>query len=139
MEWTQHGSYALHWQGDILVARYEGAWNDVAAKHLHRDARILWQLRGPAAWGLLSDARDWTGATPEALEAWWAFFEDGVAHGLIAASDVHASMFNSVMVSPLAERAMRLAHYRSSRSVDDALAWLAQLGLKTAPDPSKAP
>ena len=132
-KWAQHGSYSLHWQGDVLMAVYSGAWNEVAAKNLHRAALGLWQERGSSgatqAWGLLSDARDWDGGTPEALEAWWAFFVDGVKHGMVAVTDVLPSPFHATMVRSLAERAEQIAPYRNSPSVEEGLAWLAQQGL----------
>ncbi|MCV2361081.1 hypothetical protein LNV08_19060 [Paucibacter sp. TC2R-5] len=127
--WSQHGSYSLRWQGDVLMAVYSGAWNELAAQNLHREARALWIARSGAPWGLLSDALDWEGGTPEALEAWWRFFEDGVQHGMVAVSDVLPSRFHAVMVRNLAERALRLAPYRSSASVEEGLAWLAEQGL----------
>lgn len=131
MQWAQHGTYTLEWQGDILVTRLTGEWNDVAALNLHRDARSLWQARGGHQWGLLTDAREWGGGTPECFDAWWAFFEEGVAAGMIAATDILPSMLHALIVSELAERASRLVHYRRSQSLDDALAWLAGQGLRT--------
>jgi hypothetical protein len=132
-DWPQHGGYSLRWQGDILMAVYIGAWNEMAAKNLHRDALAMWQARGSKPWGLLSDARDWEGGTPETLEAWWAFFEDGVNHGMVAVTDVLPSRFHAVMVRSLAERAERIAPYRNSGNLEEGLSWLAQRGLRTTP------
>jgi hypothetical protein len=129
-DWSQHGGYSLRWQGDILMAVYSGAWNELAAQNLHREARVMWAQRGTASWGLLSNALDWDGGTPEALLAWWKFFEDGVKHGMVAVTDVLPSRFHAVMVRDLAERALRLTAYRNSASVEDGLAWLAKQGLK---------
>ena len=129
-DWSQHGAYSLRWQGDILMATYSGAWNEVAAKNLHREARAMWAGREASPWGLLSDALDWDGGTPEALHAWWEFFEDGVKHGMVAVTDVLPSHFHAVMVRDLAERALRLAPYRNSASIEDGLAWLGEQGLK---------
>ncbi|MCV2371286.1 hypothetical protein [Roseateles oligotrophus] len=135
-KWAQHGSYSLHWQGDVLMAVYGGAWNEVAARNLHRAALALWRERGSGDktrhWGLLSDARDWDGGTPEALEAWWAFFADGVNHGMVAVTDVLPSRFHAAMVRKLAERAVQIAPYRNSACVEEGLAWLAQQGLNIA-------
>lgn len=130
--WTQHGSYQLQWQGDILVARYEGAWNEVASHNLHRDAKALWTARGTAPWGLLSDAREWESGTPEALAAWWAFFEDAVKHGLIAVSDVLPSSFHATIVKAIADRAHALANYRPGADIPSAMAWLESQGLRIA-------
>lgn len=130
MDWAQHGSFSLQWHGDVLWARYQGCWNEICAQRLHGQAQELWQQRGSGRpWGLLSDARDWEGATPEALAAWWAFFEDAVAHGMTAVTDVLPSHFHEAMVREQAQRAMALANYRHSPDVDSAMAWLAEQGL----------
>lgn len=130
MQWAQHGTYSLEWQGDILVTRLVGEWNDVAARNMHRDARALWQARNGQAWGLLTDAREWGGGTPECFDAWWAFFEAGVAAGMVAATDILPSMLHALIVSELAERARRMVRYRRSQNIDDALAWLAEQDLQ---------
>lgn len=136
MVWPQHGSFSLRWQGDVLIASYCGIWNEVASRNLHRQARALWVERGlqangqPQGWGLLSDAREWEGGTPEALAEWWAFFEDGVRHGMVAVTDVLPSQFHEAMVKSLAERAGRLTRYQLSARPEDGLAWLAQQGLQ---------
>jgi hypothetical protein len=133
IEWAQHGGFSLQWRGDVLLARYQGCWNEVCAQRLHREALALWQQRGSGRpWGLLSDARDWEGATPEALGVWWAFFEDGVRHGMVAVTDVLPSHFHEAMVRALAQRAAAMANYRHSDDVEHALAWLAEQGLSTA-------
>ncbi len=136
MDWSQHGEFSLHWQGDILMACYKGTWNEQASFHLHRQAQALWAERAlqptgqPQGWGLLSDAREWEGGTPEALAAWWAFFEDGVRHGMAAVTDVLPTQFHEAMVKSLAERAGKLTQYQLSANLDEGLAWLAQQGLR---------
>lgn len=134
MEWRQHGSFSLHWQGDVLMARYEGSWNEIAARNMHKQARALWQQRGADAgpWGLLSDLRDWESATPEAGLAWWAFFEDGVRHGMVAATDIMPSALHQAMVKTHAQRAAELVKFQRSANIEEGLRWLAGLGLSTA-------
>lgn len=133
MDWAQHGSYALDWHGDVLLARYQGCWNEVCAQRMHVQARELWQARGrERPWGLLSDAREWEGATPEALAAWWDFFEDAVRHGMRAVTDVLPSHFHETMVREQARRAAALVSYRHSPDVEAALDWLSAQGLATA-------
>lgn len=133
--WAQHGSFSLCWQGDVLVARYGGTWNDIASRNLHQEARKLWAERGLQAdgqarpWGLLSDALEWEGGTPEALQLWWSFFEDCVRHGMVAVTDVLPTQFHGAMVRSLAERAGQLARYQLSPSFDAGMVWLAQQGL----------
>ena len=121
---NQHGQFALQWKGDILIAVYEGMWNEVAASNLHAQAQILGSVRQGKKWGLISDARNWEGATVETLELWWKFFEDGVANGLVAVTDILPSQLHESMVSPLAERASKIAHYQRSKDVDAAISWL---------------
>ncbi len=107
-----------------MIAVYEGVWNDVAAFNMHEQAQILWSVREGKKWGLVSDARNWEGATAEALELWWKFFEDAVANGLVAVTDILPSQFHESMVSPLAERASKIAHYQRSKDLDAAISWL---------------
>ena len=126
MQWSQHGSYTLHWQGNILLASYFGTWNEIAAQHLHRDALLLWQAHGHKPWALLSDGRQWEGGTAEALDIWWQFFEDALRHGMCAVTDIMPSRFHARMVSPLAQRASQLTRYTCSHDLDAALAWLDQ-------------
>lgn len=127
--WPQHGAYTLSWQGRVLVARYEGAWNEVCARNLHHEARRLWEQHGQGLpWALLSDATDWEAGTPEALAAWWVFFEDAVHHGLKAATDILPTQLHAVIVQALAERAGRLVSYRRSPGQAEGLAWLQAQG-----------
>ncbi|QDL52807.1 hypothetical protein [Rhodoferax aquaticus] len=132
MKYAQHGEFSLHWQGDVLVARYTGTWNELASTNLHATAKQMWAAGLPApAWGLLSDVREWGGGTPQALELWWEFFEDCVQHGLLAVSDVVPSPMLKLVLSPLAKRASALAHYHRGDNIEDALQWLASQGLRT--------
>ncbi|WP_428503393.1 hypothetical protein [Roseateles sp.] len=95
----------------------------------------MWAERGLQAdgqakpWGLLSDALEWEGGTPEALQLWWSFFEDCVRHGMVAVTDVLPTQFHEAMVRSLAERAGQLARYQLSPSFDAGMVWLAQQGL----------
>ena len=123
---TQHGSYSLLWQGNILIASYSGLWNEIAAKNLHRDAKILWLERGNAPWCLMSDGSAWEGGTQEALDAWWAFFEDGVVHGMVAVSDILPTSFHEKIVKALADKAGEISNYHHAQSYEEALTWLAQ-------------
>ena len=126
---SQHGIYHLNWSGDILHVRYEGSWNEIASKNLHQDAKKLWEERGNKSWGLISDASNWDGATADALDVWWLFFEDATKHGMIAATDILSSQIHESIVSPLAERAKQLVHYQRSKTLDNAYTWLSSFDL----------
>lgn len=79
---------------------------------------------------MLSDLRDWDGATPEALALWWRFFEDAVNHGMHAVTDILPSHLHEAMVKDLAEHAGRLTRYCHRREVQHGLDWLAAQGLR---------
>ncbi len=64
-----------------MVLRLEGTWNEVAAEKLQEEGGRLAREHAGRPWGLLSDTAAWEGATPEALDGIWAFFEDALAHG----------------------------------------------------------
>jgi hypothetical protein len=126
--WVQHGAYHLDWQGDVLIAQYIGAWNEIAAKSMHQEAALLWTARNGKPWALLSDARTWEGGTSETFEAWWAFFADGVAHGLVCVTDILPSHFHALIVKDLADRSRQMATYKNSRDLPEAVQWLAEQG-----------
>lgn len=126
-----HGEFKLRWQGDIFVVEYIDTWNDITARELLAQAKPMWQEHGPRAWGLLSDARAWTGATPEAIEAWWDFFESGVQHGMIAFTGLLPSELHVRLVETLSQRAMQLVPYERSSDMESAYAWLSQHGIKS--------
>ena len=130
-EWMQHGAYHLDWQGDVLIAKYVGVWNEIAAKKMHQDAKQLWSIRNKKPWALLSDARSWEGGTAETFEAWWAFFADAAANGLVCVTDILPSHFHSLIVKDLADRSSQLATYKTSKSLPEALDWLARQGFST--------
>ncbi|MBE9609976.1 hypothetical protein [Chitinilyticum piscinae] len=131
MQMQQHGQFDLYWQGDVLVVRYFGQWNRQASEALHASVRGQWQQRGGRPWGMLSDLREWGGATPDALDAWWAFFADAARHDLLAVTDILPSLVHELMVRTIAEKAGSLARYRNSHTIDEALAWLHAQGLST--------
>jgi hypothetical protein len=128
---NQHGNFQLTWKGSVLLAEYEGVWNEIAARNMHQQAKILWELQEKGPWALISDASKWDGATLATLDLWWIFFEDAVAHGLAVVTDILPSQFHAAMVSPLAERASKIAKYRCSKDLDDAYTWLEKEGFNS--------
>jgi hypothetical protein len=131
MKFAQHGEFDLRWQGEVMVVRYSGEWNEVACANLREAARQLWANGLPSdRWGMLSDVREWTGGTPEALKLWWAFFEDCLRNGMCAVSDVMSSEVFKLVVNPMAIRAAELTQYHRSDNLSDAWQWLASQGLQ---------
>ena len=124
----QHGSFTLVWQGDVMLVTYTDTWNLQAVQALHEAALRTWEQRGMRPWAMLTDASQWDGGTPEVFALWWKFFEDAVAHGMQAVTDILPTHFHALIVKDLAERAARLAIYRPSENVAQARAWLASLG-----------
>ena len=127
--WNQHGRFSLTWRGDVLVLRLEGTWNEVAATRLREEGGRLVRERAGSPWGLLSDTTAWEGATPEALDGIWAFFEDALAHGLIAAATVIPDSFQALIIQPMAARAATLTNFHGCASVAEAEVWLRSRGL----------
>ena len=127
--WNQHGRFSLTWRGEVLVLRLEGTWNEVAAKRLREQGGRLARERAGRPWGLLSDTAAWEGATPEALDGIWAFFEDALQHGLVAAATVIPDSFQALIIQPMAARAAHLTNFHGCSSVAEAEAWLRAQGL----------
>ena len=128
-DWNQHGQFSLTWRGDVLVLRLEGTWNEVAATRLRDEGGRLARERAGRPWGLLSDTTAWEGATPEALDGIWAFFEDALAHGLLAAATVIPDSFQALIIQPMAARAATLTNFHGCASVAEAERWLQGCGL----------
>ncbi len=129
---TPHGEFKLYWQGDVFVVEYFDTWNDVTARQLLQQALPMWQQHGSRDWGLLSDARLWTGATPEAIEAWWVFFEAGVQHGMKAFTGLLSSELHVRLVETLSQRASQLVPYQRSQDLPSAFTWLQQQGISVS-------
>ncbi len=130
MDWNQHGNYHLHWRGDVLVVQYEGVWNDVAARALHRDAALLW-ARHEGRWAMAGLFDDWEGATPEAYQCWLAFFVDATANGLGAYAVMMPSGLLADVVEPLSRETASRVDRRDCRDLADALDWLGGLGYRS--------
>lgn len=132
--WSQHGHFSLTWRGEVLVLRLEGTWNEVAAERLREEGGRLAREHADRPWGLLSDTAAWEGATPEALDGIWAFFEDALAHGLVAAATVIPDSFQALIIQPMAARAAAMTNFHGCASVAAAEAWLKARGLSLGVD-----
>ena len=113
----------------MLVLRLEGTWNEVAAARLRDEGGRLAREHADRPWGLLSDTAAWEGATPEALDGIWAFFEDALASGLVAAATVIPDSFQALIIQPMAARAAAMTNFHGCASVAEAEAWLQGRGL----------
>lgn len=125
----QHGSFQLRWQGDVFIVEYFDTWNELTVQNMLAQAIPMWEQREQRAWGLLSDARLWTGATPEAIEAWWRFFEIGVDYGMAAFTGMLPSELHVRLVSTLSERASQIVPYERSETLEAAFSWLSKHGI----------
>ncbi|HLO94417.1 MAG TPA: hypothetical protein VK195_08875 [Burkholderiaceae bacterium] len=127
MDWNQHGNFQLQWRGDVLVVHYDGVWNEVAARHLHRDAAVLWALH-PAPWAMVGLFEDWEGATPETMKVWLDFFLDAVDHGLGAYAVAMPTGLHASMAEGLRRETSRRVDRKDCVDLADALQWLGSLG-----------
>ncbi|WMW80317.1 hypothetical protein RF679_16955 [Undibacterium cyanobacteriorum] len=130
-----HGEFKIQWQGDVFFVEYFDVWNDITARQLLQASLPLWEEHGGKPWGLLSDARQWAGATPEAIEAWWHFFEVGVKHGMVAFTGLLPSELHVRLVETLSQRAQQLVPYERSLDLAAAYQWLEQHGIASTSAP----
>lgn len=130
MDWNQHGDYQLQWRSDVLLVRYEGTWNEIASRHLHRDAAALW-ARHPGPWAMVGLFDAWDGATPEAMQDWLAFFLDAVAHGLGAYAVIMPTGLHASMAQGLRQETAKRVTRKDCADLPDALDWLQNLGFKS--------
>lgn len=128
----QHGRFTMNWRGSILVVRYMDTWNVETVVALHQAAQQARSNCPTPQWAMLSDLSQWDGATPEALDRWWEFFDDGVANGLTTVTDVFSTSFHGLLVDGIAKRASAWVNYWRSDSQAEAFIWLAQQGFDDA-------
>lgn len=137
MEWTAHGFFELHWEDDCLSLCLAGEWNEVTAERMAARVRELVSARGGRRWALLSDARDWEGATPEAMRIVWEMFVPLRDQGMVAATTVLPLGFQEVVIRPLMRQAKSMTRYRAFQQRADARDWLlAQLAEFAAASPT---
>ena len=130
MDWNQHGNYHLHWRGDVLIVQYEGVWNEVATRSLHREVQALWTQHG-GRWAMVGLFDAWEGATPEALKDWLQFFLDAVKNGLGAYAVKMPTSLHAAMAEGLRQETSQRVDRRDCTDLADALAWLHGLGYRS--------
>ena len=134
MPLKQHGTYSLHWQGQVLVQASAGTWNEECSRNLQRDALALLARRArdgqSGHWAMLCDCTTWEGVTPEGSEAWWDFFQDCARHGLAAMADVMPSRIHGLMLDEVTQRCAALLPHQRCASMAEAWAWLRAQGFE---------
>lgn len=130
MQFNQHGIYALHWQGDVLIQTSGGTWNDICSKNLHRDARLLLANNERPRWGLFCDLRKWDGTTPEAAEIWFEFFETCVERGMVIVAVLMPSTIHAKAVDYINKRCNQLVPTILVQTEDEAYALIAASGIQ---------
>lgn len=124
MQWSAHGRFELHWEDDCLSLSLDGVWNEVTAERMATRVRALVAERAGRPWALLSDARDWEGATPEAMRIVWEMFVPLREQGMVAATTVLPLGFQEVVIRPLMRQARTMTRYRAFQQRADARDWL---------------
>jgi hypothetical protein len=125
---TPHGQFELHWQGQVLHLCLKGEWNAVAVQILKRELQSAIAAHAWPRWALLVDARDWGGATPEALEAYIDTVIEAHGQGLSHAAALFASNFHELMGRPVRERLNAYLVQEHFFEPAPAQAWLAAQG-----------
>lgn len=124
MQWSAHGRFELHWEDDCLSLSLDGEWNEVTAQRMAARVRQLVAERAGRPWALLSDARDWEGATPAAMQIVWQMFVPLRDQGMVAATTVLPRGFQEVVIRPLMRQARTMTRYRPFQQRAEAKDWL---------------
>lgn len=129
-----HGEFSLSWHGEVLVARYDGVFNEEGV--LSHAGAILTRINDCPRWGLLSDARAWSGFTPEAMLASRTLVDACFARGLVAiAILVPCHTFEKMSRQVVDRGASAGPAYSFAPDPATAIEWLATHGLQYQGDP----
>jgi hypothetical protein len=128
---STRGRFKLAWRSDILCLSLIGNCDLAMILRVHQAARQAWQERAGQPWGAFTDLRLFEGISPEALQAIWAILEEAIDHGMAAAGDVRAPGHFRVTPSAIQERVTSRTRFRICTSVDEAMAWFAEQGLRS--------
>jgi hypothetical protein len=130
-QFAAHGYYKLGWRGDVLKIVVSDLFNREGAEHLILEINRMLAQRGATAWGMLLDAREWQGGTPDAFELWLASLEGWILHqGLVAFSTLYAESIQLFMGSTVRARLSPQLPFFSA--LDEAVCWqwLGEQGLE---------
>lgn len=127
----QHGEFVLSTNGNILVARLSGSWNEEAARAFDRHFREHAAGLASAPWGHMVLLDDWQLGVPEMGPVIEVLVHWCIDNGLRRAAHVYQpSLLKKLQLEDLVTGSEQGFQRRAFSSVDVALAWLKEEGFE---------
>ena len=125
-----HGYYRISWHGDVIKVIVGDLFNREGVEQLVAEIDQAVAQGARTGWGLLLDARQWQGGTPEAFELWLTRLEGWIRAGeLRAYSALYAESIQVFLGGTIRERLTPLMPYFSSPDEAACWQWLGCQGL----------
>jgi len=125
-----HGYYRISWHGDVIKVIVGDLFNREGVEQLVAEIDQAVAQGARTGWGLLLDARQWQGGTPEAFELWLTRLEGWIRAGeLRAYSALYAESIQVFLGGTIRDRLTPLFPYFSSPDEAACWQWLGSQGL----------
>ncbi len=128
MVFYAHGSFDLDVRGEVILVTIEGSWNLEQVKRFFEAYKPFVRRQALRKFGVVSDFLNLDGATPDAI----AFFEEVTAWAKAQGQVARAQVLNSPLREYIVDRATKskdIFHIKSFDNKEEALDWMASLGL----------
>ncbi|MCD8520769.1 MAG: hypothetical protein LRY66_01940 [Saccharospirillaceae bacterium] len=133
----QHGEFVITTNGNILVARLSGSWNEEAARAYDKALREhVAEL--PPSWGHMVLLDEWQLGVPEIGPIIETLVHWCIAQGLRRAAHVYSpSLLKKLQLEDMVTESAQGFYRRAFADAESALGWLNAEGfeLATEPDP----
>ena len=125
-----HGYYRGSWHGDVVKVVVGDLFNREGVEQLVAEIDQLVGQRDDAGWGMLLDARQWQGGTPDAFELWLINLEGRIRAGkLLAHAALYTESIQVFLGGMIRNRLSPLLPYFSSPDERTCWQWLGAQGL----------
>lgn len=130
MPFEAHGSYKIRQTGQVFRLDFAESWNLEASRKFFAEYKQVVLAAALPRFGVISDMRSFTGATPEAIAHFDEIVDWAIDHGQVA----RAVLLNTAFENFVLKRIVKDSQTDSSRlctELAEAEAWLQGLGLDT--------
>ncbi len=134
----QHGEFVITTNGNILVARLSGSWNEEAARAFDKALREHAAELSSSPWGHMVLLDEWQLGVPEMGPIIEVLVHWCIEHGLRRAAHVYTpSLLKKLQLEDMVTESEQDFHRRAFADTEAALRWLKEEGfeLATALDP----
>ncbi len=130
---TQHGEFVLTTNGNVLIARLSGSWNEEAARAYAAAFREQANALGEARWGHLVLLDEWQLGVPEIAPVIEELVHWCIGNGLIRAAQVYSpSLLKRLQLDDMISDHQDDYQRRAFATLPEALVWLEEGGFRPA-------